>query len=101
MSRIFTIRRAAYSTAFTPCGASEEWQVLPCTLTRNERLPLCPITTPISVGSPTKQAAGLTCACSSRAIIPHADAADLLVVGEREVDRPRQRRGEHVRHRRE
>jgi hypothetical protein len=69
MSRIFAIRRAAYSTALTPWGASEEWQVLPCTVTRNARWPLCPITTPISVGSPTKQAAGFTLARSRRAIM--------------------------------
>jgi hypothetical protein len=42
----------------------------PCTVTRNERLALCPITTRISVGSPTKQAAGFTFARSSRAIMP-------------------------------
>ncbi len=59
MSRILEITRAAYSTAFTPSGASDEWQVRPCTITLNERLPLWPITTSISVGSPTKQAIGL------------------------------------------
>ena len=51
-----------------PMGASEEWQVLPRTVTLNERLPLWPITTPISVGSPTKQAAGFTLARPRRAI---------------------------------
>ena len=51
--------RAAYSTELTPIGASEEWQVRPRTVTLNERLPLWPITTSISVGSPTKQAIGL------------------------------------------
>ena len=59
ISRIFAITRAAYSTAFTPSGASEEWQVRPRTMTLIERLPLWPITTSISVGSPTKHAAGI------------------------------------------
>src|ERR1043166_6348395 len=58
MSRILAITRAAYSTALTPSGASDEWQVCPRTITLNERLPLWPITTSISVGSPTKQAIG-------------------------------------------
>ena len=102
MSRIFVITRAAYSTALTPSGASEEWQVRPCTVTLSERFALWPITTSISVGSPTKQAIGFAGRSGIFAIdAARADAADLLVIREGKMQRLLQVRVQHVRHRRE
>ena len=46
------ISSAAYWTALTPVGASEEWHSSPRTATRTLFLPLCATTTFISVGSP-------------------------------------------------
>ncbi len=50
---------AAYSTALTPLGASEEWHSWPCTWQRMLFLPLCAVVTRISVGSPMMHALGL------------------------------------------
>jgi hypothetical protein len=63
---------APYSTALTPCGASDEWQVRPRTVTRTLRLLLWPITTPMPEGSPTKQASGRTGFARSRSTMPRA-----------------------------
>ena len=74
----------------------------PRTSTRNERLPLWPTTTFIEVGSPTKQADGLDAGgAEMRDQGPHADAADLLVMGKRQVDRRGERARDHLRHRRQ
>ncbi len=54
------MKRAAYSIALTPAGASAEWQARPRKVTLAPYLPLWPITTAIPVGSPTKQPRGIT-----------------------------------------
>ena len=53
------------------------------------RLPLCATTGCIKVGSPTMQSRGLSGRGERRDQRAHAEAADLLVIGEREMDRHR------------
>ena len=45
--------------ALTPSGAIEEWRASPWNVARTPCLPLCPMMTFISVGSPMKAPSGL------------------------------------------
>ena len=78
----------AICTALTPCGVSDECASKPRTRQRQAFFPLCATTSCMPVGSPTMQPKGDTpFAVDVGDEAAHADAADLLVVGQRIVDR--------------
>ena len=83
----------------TVSWVSAEWPARPVTVQLQAILPLWPSTSRMPVGSPTMQPIGLQ--GSSRSSFSsrrrHALAADLLVIGERKVERARQLRRDHCR----
>ncbi len=83
--RYVTISQAI-CTALTPSGVSDECASWPRTRQRQLFLPLCATTSSMPVGSPTMQPERSDAAPDDVVDQPaHADAADLLVVGQREM----------------
>ncbi len=96
------MKRAAYSTALIPCGAIAEWQARPRKVSRAALLPLWP-TTHAHLGRLAHEAAERPQAprAHPRDQRAHAEAADLLVVREGDVDRAGEPRRRHLGHQRQ